>query len=126
MIVAGTAGSASHMVNHCLRRIPVLVSVDPCTVSHIHIFQIGKMFLIKITDLLENLSSVDGCPCTGGKDFLLFFTGMNILTLTSGIRPSQCTVIIARIVQSVSVVKLDHSRRRMLFYACVWRQAFLR
>ena len=68
------------------------------------------MFLIKITDLLENLSSVDGCPCTGGKDFLLFFTGMNILTLTSGLRPAQCTVLIARIVQSVSVVKLDHSR----------------
>ena len=66
------------------------------------------MLFIKISDPVDDFFSVNGSSRAGGKNLLLFIVMVNILIFPSGKRPSQCTVIISRIVHLVMVMKLDH------------------
>ena len=53
------------MQNGCRRLVPVLIAVDPGTVTDIQIFQISKMRFVKIADLLKYLTSVNCRSATG-------------------------------------------------------------
>src|SRR5699024_985576 len=59
LVVTGTGGAASHVVNHRLRNEPVLIAIKSGPIPDIRVFQIGKMLLIKISDFLKNFSPVN-------------------------------------------------------------------
>ena len=88
--------------------IPVFIAINTCSVSYICIFQIGKMLLVKIPDLFKYFFTVDCRARTGSKNLLFLFIGVDVPAFSPGKGPSQRIVIIARIIQFVSVKKLNH------------------
>ena len=97
------------MQHPCGGLIPVLVAVDCSAVSDIQILQIGKMFLIKITDLFKNTASVDGSSAAGGK-----YSGRSVVfirrfSLSPRICPAQCAVTVSGIIQQFRLVPHEHS-----------------
>ena len=98
------------MQHNRLRFIPVLIAVDPGTVADIQIFQIGKMFFIKITDLFKYGSSVDCGTATGGKhrDRLIIIRRRS--SLPPGIGPAQHAVTVSGIIDELRSVPHQHLR----------------
>ena len=107
-IVSGSARCAAHMPYNSFRTIPVLITINLGTVSDINILQIGKMCFIKHANPLKYLPAVHRCPSTGCKNLSwlqIFCTGS---VFSKRICPSQCTVIIADIIQFVAIMVLHH------------------
>ena len=99
------------MIDNCLRCVPVFIAVYSRTISDIRIFQIGKMFFIKITDPFKDLPSIDCRSSTGRKYLFFLLVGMNVLYLASGKGPAQCIVKVSRIIQTIPVMILNHPGR---------------
>ena len=66
------------------------------------------MFLIKITDPVNDLLSVDCCTCACGKNLLFFIIIIDIPAFSFCIGPAKGAVIIACIIHFIPVMKLDH------------------
>ena len=86
------------MINDSLRLITVLIAKDPCPVAYVQILQIGKVHLVKIADLLEDFSPVDGRSGAGEKDPPRFFIVFIGLVFSSCEGPAQSAVEIAAVV----------------------------
>ncbi len=91
-IISGTAGGTSYMKHLCIRFVPALPSMDPCSPAQIHIFQIGKMGFIKTTDQTHHLSLIDGALLRGEKIWsAVSYSCLGRLPF-SGNSPAKCTV----------------------------------
>ena len=97
------------MKNLCIRFVPALPSMDPCSPAQIHIFQIGKMGFIKTTDQTHHLSLIDGCSSASGENLVsgpIFLFGT---PFSSGNSPAKCTVKITCIIQKISLRVHQHA-----------------
>ena len=98
LIIPGTAGAAARVIHLGSGEKHIHIAVASCPVADVHILQIGEMLFVKQTDLLQDGFPVNGRAAAAGKNLFRLRVALHRLSLASGIGPSQCTVVISRIV----------------------------
>ena len=89
------------MVYHSARFIPVHIALHSGTIPHIHVFQISKILLIEQSQFFQHRLSVNSRTATGCKYSAWPTIPSRVLSLTSGVCPAQCTIIVPRIINQI-------------------------
>ena len=96
------------MVDQRGRAIHVFIAIDLGAVAHIDIFQIGKMALIKISDLFKSRTAVDCRAGAGGK----YLIGLGIIghrpSSSAADTPADHRIQVSGAVDEIRVIHLDH------------------
>ena len=88
--------------------VQILVAIDLGAVSHVYIFQIGKMILVKKPDLLESGPAVDCRAGTGGEDLVRFGVIRCRPAASPGDAPAHQGVEIPGSVDQLWMIHLQH------------------
>ena len=96
------------MIHPCSGRIAVDVSVDFCPIPHIDILEICKMALVKRPHFTQQPGAVYDSAAATGKHTARSVKIRQRFSFSARHRPSECRVIVAGIIDALSVVIINH------------------
>ena len=84
------------------------VAVDAGAVADVDVFQIGKMVLVEIADLVQDTFAVDGGAAAGCEDFGGVIVIGGGFSFAAGIGPAEDAVLVTGIINAVMILPLKH------------------